>query len=113
MENMQVGQAVVWYASILAGQLRLEKPVKYIGKVLEVYQVEAKGVTVTKIAFGTPHGILELLNVEDLRIATGEDCEKLLDLEDKTAETKRTMYGGAIALQELTRRALTPKQLRG
>lgn len=70
---------------------------------LAIYQTELHGVTDTKLAFGTPHGIVELLSPQDLRVAGAEETEQLVILEKITEDTKRTLYGGTVALQEVTK----------
>jgi hypothetical protein len=69
-----------------------------------VYPQETGVATATKIAFGTPHGILEMLTLADLRQAGVEEKQLLTSFEIMTTESKRTLYGGDVALQELLKR---------
>ena len=111
MENVQIGNPVVWQTSLLAGLVLVETPVQYIGKVLGMFQAEnpssSPEATNTNIIFATPHGIVEIVRPNALRVATSAERKTLRELEVMAEDAKKEVYGGPVAVQEILKKNLT------
>lgn len=61
----------------------------------------------TLAIFGTPHGIVELIDSGSLRDTTKDERKMLREFESLAEKAKKEMYGGEVAIQEILKKHQT------
>ncbi len=102
--EVSIGQPVVWKTLQLEDLLTLSTPVRYLGKVVGLKATTDTSIGVfpaDEVVFGTPHGIVTWVRMEQLEAPTSKDLKELAALEELAILAKKIPYGGEVASAEI------------
>ena len=101
--QVETGQPVVWKTYQLDDLLTFDTAVRYLGKIVGLKDAATDMAVYPsdEVVFGTPHGIVAWVKMEQLEMPTAKDLKELALLEEQATEAKKIPYGGEVAVTEI------------